>query len=67
PYSKHYKPDYNSKRIDLAFNWPLYWKNSRPETNLVKTLQEMSDNNGKHPYYTNTIRFVEYSEIFERK
>ena len=67
PYSNHYKPDYNSKKIDLAFNWPLYWKNSRPNINLIDTLQKMSENNDKHPYYSNTMEFVKYSETYERK
>lgn len=66
PYSKHYKPEYNSEKIDLAFNWPHYWKNSRPDINLIDTLQKMSDNNDKHSYYANTIEFVKYSESLEK-
>lgn len=67
PYSNHYKPDYNSKKVDLAFNWPLYWKLSRPDINLIDTLQKMSENNDKHPYYSKTIEFVEYSESYVKK
>lgn len=66
PYSNHYKPDYNSEKIDLAFNWPLYWKNSRPDINLIETLQKMSDKNDNHPYYSNTIEFVKYSEAYAK-
>jgi len=63
PYSKHFKDDYKDEKKEYAFNWPLYWKNSRKE-DLKQKIQALAELNNNHPYYTNTLEFIEYSENF---
>jgi len=61
PYSKHFKDDYQMKKKEFAFNWPLYWMNSR-KVDLKKRIKELAEMNNNHIYYSNTFEFVEQIE-----
>jgi hypothetical protein len=64
PYSKHFKAECKAPRKELALNWPLFWKDTR-QKDLKSTLEELSEQNDHHHYYTNTIEFVRYSNNFK--
>lgn len=64
PYSKQFKEDYNGPRKTFALNWPLFWNNSR-SSDLKLTIEELSKKNDSHPYYSNTLEFIKYSENYK--
>lgn len=66
PYSKHFKKDYKEEKKEFAFNWPFFWKNSRKE-DLKTKIQKLAELNNNHPYYSNTLEFIKYSENYKRE
>jgi hypothetical protein len=65
PYAKHFKEDYKEPRKKFALNWPLFWKNSRKNIDLLTTMEKLSEQNSNHPYYLNTIEFIKYSDNYK--
>lgn len=61
PYSKHFKADYTEEKKEFAFNWPLYWMNSRTG-DLKQKIHELAEKNNHHIYYSNTLEFIGHIE-----
>jgi hypothetical protein len=64
PYAKHFKEDFCNPRKEFALNWPLFWRNSRKNQDLMNTIERLSEQNDNHPYYSKTIEFVKYSNNY---
>jgi hypothetical protein len=65
PYTKHFKEDFKEPRKEFALNWPLFWKNSRKNLDLITTMEKLSGQNSNHPYYLNTIEFIKFSDSYK--
>lgn len=68
PYTLHLKEEILGKvHHKFAFNWPEYWRATRPEKDVRVLINEMSKKNNNHEYYTNTLKLVEFSENFRKQ
>lgn len=61
PYKSHYKDKENIMATGMVVDWPRKWRETR-KTDVRPVIQALDTVTEAHPYYENTMRFVDFSE-----
>lgn len=62
PYKSHVKPDADRAVSGVVVDWPRRWRESRSK-NLRAVLMDLNADGAPGEYYTNTARFLRFSEM----
>jgi hypothetical protein len=62
PYDRHIKQNCKKDISLYAINWVRYFRNKKPDEDIIQLVSRMNDQKEFSEYYTNTIEFIRFAD-----